>query len=52
MLSFYPESLLNKAEIDETEFRRIVVRRTLALCMKQTVNFNNYGNQDLNYPTR
>ena len=26
MLSFYPESLLNKAEIDETEFRRIVVR--------------------------
>jgi hypothetical protein len=27
MLSFYPESLLNKAEIDETEFRRIVVRR-------------------------
>jgi hypothetical protein len=27
MLSFYPESLFNKAEIDETEFRRIVVRR-------------------------
>jgi hypothetical protein len=26
MLSFYPESLLNKGEIDETEFRRIVVR--------------------------
>jgi hypothetical protein len=24
----------------------------LALCMKQTVNLNNYGNQDLNYPTR
>jgi hypothetical protein len=33
MLSFYPESLLNKAEIDETEFRRIVVRRHRnALC--------------------
>ena len=29
-----------------------LVRRTLALCMKQTVNLNNYGNQDLNYPTR
>jgi quercetin dioxygenase-like cupin family protein len=39
MLSFYPESLLNKAEIDETEFRRIVVRRMLAQCMKQRVNF-------------
>jgi hypothetical protein len=30
----------------------ILVRRLLALCMKQTVNLNNYGNQDLNYPTR
>ena len=34
MLSFYPESLLNKAEIDETEFRRIVVRRRLRSVLK------------------
>jgi membrane protease YdiL (CAAX protease family) len=41
MLSFYPESLLNKAEIDETEFRRIVVRPqnffTVSILQRQSV---------------
>ena len=40
MLSFYPESLLNKGEIDETEFRRIVVRPQPFINMPITLTFD------------
>ena len=40
MLSFYPESLLNKAKTDETEFRRIVVRRLSALQHNSSLGTN------------